>query len=118
MKNAVAPGDSERQFGRLCPAQTYGWPWPLPNEEILDRLVALHDERVEAEKRGLIRCLRPDYQNPQAAPTSEVSKPRPQKLSETSPVTTDGTRADGQEAWPPTVLDQIALLYAAVTAAL
>ena len=33
-------------------AEAYGWPWPMEREEILERLVALHDERVEEEKRG------------------------------------------------------------------
>jgi hypothetical protein len=33
-------------------------------EELLTRLVALNHERAAEEKRGLIRWLRPDYQNP------------------------------------------------------
>jgi hypothetical protein len=33
-------------------AEAYGWPWPMAREEILERLVALHDERVEEEQRG------------------------------------------------------------------
>jgi hypothetical protein len=45
-------------------AQAYGWPWPMEREEILERLVALHDERVEEEKRGIVRWLRPEYQIP------------------------------------------------------
>lgn len=35
--------------------------------ELLSRLVALNAERAAEEARGLIRWLRPDYQNPQAA---------------------------------------------------
>jgi hypothetical protein len=45
----------------------YGWPHDLSDEEILERLVALNHERAEEEKRGLIRWLRPDYQNPQGS---------------------------------------------------
>ena len=45
-------------------AEAYGWPWPLSTEEILDRLVALHDERLEEEARGHVRWLRPEYQRP------------------------------------------------------
>ncbi len=45
-------------------AEAYGWPWPMEKEEILERLVALHDERVEEENRGVVRWLRPDYQIP------------------------------------------------------
>lgn len=42
----------------------YGWPVTLTDEEILERLVALNAERAEEEKRGLIRWLRPEFQNP------------------------------------------------------
>jgi hypothetical protein len=45
-------------------ADAYGWPWPMETDEILARLVAFHDERVEEEQRGLVRWLRPDYQIP------------------------------------------------------
>jgi hypothetical protein len=44
-------------------------------DELLARLVALNHERAAEEKRGLIRWLRPEYQNPGhgglAAPTSQ-----------------------------------------------
>ncbi len=43
----------------------YGWPRTLTDEEILERLVALNHERAEEEKRGLVRWLRPEFQNPQ-----------------------------------------------------
>ncbi|MCL4806410.1 MAG: class I SAM-dependent DNA methyltransferase [Thermoanaerobaculia bacterium] len=42
----------------------YGWTPTLTDEEILERLVALNAERVEEEKRGLVRWLRPEFQNP------------------------------------------------------
>lgn len=44
----------------------YGWPHDLTDEQILVRLVALNAERAEEEKRGLIRWLRPEFQNPQS----------------------------------------------------
>lgn len=43
----------------------YGWPRTLSDEEILERLVALNHERAEEEKRGIVRWLRPEFQNPQ-----------------------------------------------------
>jgi len=43
----------------------YGWPATLTDEEILERLVALNHERAEEEKQGLVRWLRPEFQNPQ-----------------------------------------------------
>ncbi len=63
----------------------YGWPKNLTDEEILERLVALNAERAEEEKRGLIRWLRPEYQNPAG------SKPATQSaLREISPEVDDG----------------------------
>ena len=44
--------------------EAYGWPSTLTDEEILERLVALNAERAEEEKRGLVRWLRPEFQNP------------------------------------------------------
>lgn len=47
--------------------EAYGWPATLSDEEILERLVALNHERAEEEKRGLVRWLRPEFQNPGGA---------------------------------------------------
>jgi len=54
-------------------AEAYGWPADLPDEEILRRLVALNAERAEEERRGLIRWLRPEFQNPTGAAASQGS---------------------------------------------
>ena len=43
-------------------AEAYGWTWPEPGAVVLERLVALHDERVEEERQGQIRWLRESYQ--------------------------------------------------------
>jgi hypothetical protein len=40
----------------------------LSDDEIPRRLVALNAERAEAERRGIIRWLRPEFQNPPAPP--------------------------------------------------
>lgn len=54
-------------------AQAYGWPADLPEEEILTRLVALNRERAAEETRGLIRYLRPEFQDPgYQAPINET----------------------------------------------
>ena len=42
----------------------YGWPATLTDEEILERLVALNAERAAEDARGLVRWLRPEFQNP------------------------------------------------------
>ena len=78
-------------------------------QELLTRLVALNHERAAEEKRGLIRYLRPDYQNPTAAPTqstlaitesSTTSKIKNPKSSLVNPPTD----------WPEKLPDQVQLI--------
>ncbi|MGC1273785.1 MAG: DNA methyltransferase [Planctomycetaceae bacterium] len=45
-------------------AAAYGWPVDLTDEQILERLVALNAERAAEEAKGLVRWLRPAFQNP------------------------------------------------------
>jgi hypothetical protein len=42
----------------------YGWPHTITDEQILENLVNLNTQRAEEERNGLIRWLRPEYQNP------------------------------------------------------
>ena len=90
-------------------------------EMLLERLVALNAERAAEEQRGLIRYLRPDFQNPQdksahpepkqpemALETEEPKKPRTPAITERQP-------------WPKELPDQVktvAALLAAATAPL
>jgi hypothetical protein len=60
----ILPTSGEKESGRDAHA---------PCEEILIRLVALNHERAAEEKRGHIRWLRPDYQNP--AKSSDGHRP-------------------------------------------
>jgi len=53
--------------------EAYGWPTTQTDEEILERLVALNHERAEEESRGIIRWLRPEFQNPEN--DKEVQRP-------------------------------------------
>ncbi|GAB3196248.1 hypothetical protein ABID22_002828 [Pontibacter aydingkolensis] len=79
-------------------AAAYGWPANLPEEEILERLVALNKERSAEEARGLIRWLRPAYQNPQGTQQTEIG------LS----TKTKAAKATAKEvlAWPKTLSEQ------------
>ncbi|WP_426058440.1 type IIL restriction-modification enzyme MmeI [Hymenobacter sp. B1770] len=43
-------------------ADAYAWPAPLPDAEILTRLVRLNHERAQEEAAGHVRYLRPAYQ--------------------------------------------------------
>jgi hypothetical protein len=54
----------------------YGWQHDLSDEQMLERLVALNHERAAEEERGLIRWLRPEFQNagtPRPAPTLDLT---------------------------------------------
>ncbi|MDX9710873.1 MAG: hypothetical protein RBT64_15120, partial [Trichloromonas sp.] len=45
-------------------AEAYGWPVDLADEALLEKLVDLNRQRAREEEQGLVRWLRPDYQNP------------------------------------------------------
>lgn len=85
-------------------AEAYGWPWPMSDAEILDRLVALHGERVEEEKRGLVRWLRPEYQNP-----GGTNAPAPTELPLVAGQTATAAAAT-LTPWPAEAIEQIAAL--------
>lgn len=67
----------------------YGWPVTLSDEEILERLVALNHERAEGEeKRGIVRWLRPEFQNPQGKKRmhgDEIPGTAPKKAKKSGP---------------------------------
>lgn len=79
-------------------AAAYGWPANLPEEEILDRLVALNKERAAEEARGHIRWLRPEYQNPQGTQQTDMGIEAKAKT----------IKATAKEvlAWPKTLSEQ------------
>ena len=97
-------------------ARAYGWPWPMEREEVLERLVALHDERVEEEKRGIVRWLRPEYQVPRfggAAPRrrrARAGAARSRRAKEVAQVAE-------RQPWPAGAIDQIGAAKAAVSTA-
>lgn len=95
--------DLHDELDRLV-AEAYGWPWPLSREEILDRLVTLHDERVAEEAAGTVRWLRPAFQAPQgAAPLAAREEELP--LEEVKAPTKGRPRP-----WPDSAIEQIAAL--------
>ncbi|WP_299616975.1 DNA methyltransferase [Pelagibius sp.] len=57
-------------------AEAYSWPADLPDEEILERLVALNHERAAEERDGKVRWLRPDFQ----APKKPVAEKKPEQI--------------------------------------
>lgn len=78
-RSGRALDDAEREIDRLgevavlahlheridaAVAAAYGWPAGLADAEVLARLVALNRERAREEARGLVRWLRPEFQDP------------------------------------------------------
>lgn len=94
-------------------AQAYGWPWPMEREEVLERLVALHDERVEEEMRGHVRWLRPEYQVPRFGGGASASAQPALDLPETPAA--EAAQAAGKQPWPAGAIDQIGAAKAAVS---
>ena len=93
-------------------AEAYGWQWPMTDAEILDRLVALHDVRVEEEKQGIVRWLRPEFQAP-----GQTVAVAPAELSlEPGASTTDSTVAE-LVPWPVEAVEQIGAIKRLVGAA-
>ena len=87
--------------------EAYGWPADLSDEEILCNLVALNRERAKEEEAGLVRWLRPDYQNPSGATvTAELGLETEQ--DETSVPTSK------QVPWPKTMPERFETLRAAL----
>ncbi|MGV3774929.1 MAG: class I SAM-dependent DNA methyltransferase [Verrucomicrobiales bacterium] len=44
--------------------EAYGWSKSFTDDEILERVVKLNEKRAKEEASGIIRWLRPEYQNP------------------------------------------------------
>ena len=87
-------------------AEAYGWPVDLTDDEILHRLVDLNRERAAEEARGLVRWLRPDYQNPAGRTVTKGE----QTAMDIGPAET-ATKAP----WPKTLPEQIAAVRNALS---
>lgn len=82
----------------------YGWPRDLTDDEILVRLVALNRERAEEERRGLIRWLRPEFQNPDG---SKAIPARQESLLEDEPEAPTGPATPAKKhPWPKSLPEQ------------
>jgi hypothetical protein len=92
----------------------YGWPRDLSDALILERLVALNAERAAEEARGLVRWLRPEFQDPKgksAAPTqSRLS------IVEAEPEAMDVPSGKAKAAWPKGLAEQVQAVRSALAA--
>ena len=80
----------------------YGWPPTLTDAEILERLVALNAERAKEEASGLVRWLRPDYQNPDGAQPQQTAL-AVEFESEAKPA----KQRAGKLAWPKALSERV-----------
>jgi type I restriction-modification system DNA methylase subunit len=87
----------------------YGWPHDLADEEILQRLVDLNHERADEESRGIIRWLRPEFQNPdgatQTAFTAKDEKAKPAKKA---------AAKIKKQPWPKTLPERMVAIQTAL----
>jgi len=97
-------------------AEAYGWPVDLSDEEILERLVALNADRAAEEARGLIRWLRPEYQNPQGATgLAGLESGEPAAGQSETEATSQAAKAPkGKLAWPSSLPAQFQALREAL----
>lgn len=96
-------------------AEAYGWPADLSDDEILARLVALNKERVEEEKRGLVRWLRPDYQIPRFAKSAD--KQAASEADTQIVATLDFAEKLQLPSFPTAAVEQTAAVFSALAAA-
>jgi hypothetical protein len=88
----------------------YGWPHDLSDEQILERLVALNAERAAEEKRGLVRWLRPEFQNPTGAKAATQQKLAVTQDPDDVPEEAAAPLPAAAAAWPKKLPEQIAAI--------
>jgi hypothetical protein len=92
--------------------EAYGWQdlWAAQqtgtdiNETILERLVALNAERAAEERNGLIRWLRPEYQNPNQTTATQT------EIIDSSETTEIIVTPVEQQKWPTAAKAQLAAI--------
>lgn len=99
-------------------AEAYGWPWPMADEGILTRVVALNAERVAEEARGKIRWLRPEFQAPAQQgitlkPADGKSKAKAKAKAPRQPAP---KKSRAKTPWPAQRAAQVEAVFAALTA--
>ncbi len=89
-------------------AEAYGWPADLADEAILEKLVDLNRQRAREEEQGLVRWLRPEYQNP-AGSRDTVQQALPEAEDEAAPAA-----VREKSLWPANLPQQVTAVRAAL----
>jgi hypothetical protein len=89
----------------------YGWPHDLDGQALLQRLVDLNAARAAEEEAGLVRWLRPEYQNPggTSAQTGDLGLVMPAASA------TPGA-PQGKRPWPKAMAERVQVLRAVLAA--
>lgn len=90
----------------------YDWPADLDDEAILQRLVDLNAERADEERRGHVRWLRPEFQNP----GKQVAVAQSLALAEAEPAD-EQVAVVGKVAWPKKPVEMLAAVKQALAQA-
>ncbi|MCM2340803.1 MAG: hypothetical protein NDI87_06560, partial [Rhodoferax sp.] len=109
--------------------QAYGWTDHPDAQELLVRLVALNARRAAEEKAGLVRWLRPEFQNPSVKASADLPSIQAQQtdLALDAPAP-DANLVKAQkaapastgiepQAWPATLPDQVRAVAAVLAGA-
>jgi hypothetical protein len=99
--------------------EAYGWsdlhPINASNEaELLTRLVALNHTRAAEEKSGLIRWLRPEYQNPTQQQATQTTLAGTETPSSKSTINNPQSTIVNQ-SWPEKLPEQVTLVRQLLT---
>jgi hypothetical protein len=89
----------------------YGWPRDLDGQALLQRLVDLNAARAAEEAAGLVRWLRPEYQNPggSTAQTGDLGLVMPAAAA------TPGA-PPGKRPWPKGMAERVQVLRTVLAA--
>jgi hypothetical protein len=101
-------------------AEAYGWPGTISDEEILTRLVALNAERAAEEAQGVIRYLRPEYQNPSSVSASQsgLSLSAPPRLrAKTLHPASRAKASSAKTPWPKPLAERVRAVEEALKSA-
>lgn len=94
----------------------YGWPHDLEDEAILQRLVDLNHERAEEESRGIIRWLRPEFQNPSHGKQGSATQTAfaDDDGEKTKPIKQAAAAKIKKQPWPKTLPDRMVAIQTAL----
>jgi hypothetical protein len=79
-------------------AEAYGWPPDISTEDVLFRLVELNAARAAEERAGLVRWLRPEFQNVTAAQVGFGVEAQPEEAQPARSV---------RSPWPPSLPERV-----------